>query len=117
MRPFVLDTNSTILCPHGGTVVHVPTAYSNYKVSGLPPMRQADTYIVTGCPFMGPGGMPMPCMRVEWATASTNLIVCGSPVLLQTSSGICIGPAVTGPAMVVSHQMVVREPDNITVVN
>ena len=98
-------------------VIHVPTAHSEYRVNGLPPMRQQDTYVVVGCSWVAPGGITMPCIRVEWLTASKNLIVRGSPVLLHNSTGICIGAGAAGPPVIASYQMVVREPDDITIIN
>ncbi len=113
----LLNTHSVIMCPHGGMVTHVPGTFTSYRIAGRPPMLQADTFMVQGCPFYA--GIPSPCTSVMWVTASSMLIVRGSPALTQASVGLCssAGGAVQGPAIIASCQLMVQEPGELTVIN
>lgn len=117
MGDFLLNTNSVILCPHGGLVTHVPTTFTSYRIEGRQPMLMTDEYLIAGC--AGTGGPMGGCFRVQWVTASTMLIVKGVPVLTQASVGLCQTAAgvPTGPAIVASTQLMVREPDEFTSVD
>lgn len=117
MAAFLLNTNSVILCPHGGIVTHVPTTFTTYRIQGRQPMLLTDEYLIQGCP--GAGGPIGGCFRVQWVTASTTLVVKGVPVLTQTSVGICqtAGGIATGPAIIASTQLMVQEPEEFTSVN
>jgi hypothetical protein len=50
----------------------------------------ADQFLVAGCAFTLPGGKPQPCVRVQWTTPAARVLVIGSPVVLQTSVGLCV---------------------------
>ncbi len=114
MSAFLLNTNSVIMCPHGGIVTHIPTTYTGYRVQGRRPMLLTDEYLVQGC-----NGAAGGCMRVQWVTASTMLMVKGIPVLTQTSVGVCqtAGGLAIGPAIIASTQLMVQEPTEFTNVN
>lgn len=117
MAPLLLNTNSVIMCPHGGLVAHVPGTFTSYRIAGRPPMLQSDTYLVQGCPFYGAG--PSPCTNVIWVTASAMLVVRGIPALTQASVGMCQSAAgiAQGPAIIASCQLMVKEPSEFTTVN
>jgi hypothetical protein len=105
---FVLDSNATIMCPHGGTVKAVPSNTVVKAGSGFA-LLQTDTFTVTGCPFTTPAGAPAPCTMVQWLTAAVFTKVNGTPVLLSDSVSLCIGalgPA--GPVTVSGFQTVVQ---------
>lgn len=87
----ILTTSSVILCPHGGTV-SLTTANSVCQIEGAPALLQSDQHTVSGCPFQKPltPPVPSPCVTVQWLTGATRTRVNGTPVLLQTSSGLCL---------------------------
>ena len=112
---FILNSTSTLLCPHGGRVQHIPASGTMYKVNGYPPMRMGDNYFIAGCPNMmplGPSMMPSPCMKVQWTVGSVFLTVKGSPALTNRSIGLCMSAAGVpqGPVTIAAHQMSDREP-------
>jgi hypothetical protein len=117
MGAFLLNENSVILCPHGGVVTHIPITFTTYRIEGRRPMLLTDEYMVQGCP--GAGGPMGGCIRVQWVSGSTMLLVKGIPVLTQTSVGLCQTSAgvAAGPAIIASTQLMVREPDEFTSVD
>jgi len=42
--------------------------------------------------LMPPPGKPQPCIRVQWLVPAARVLVNGQPVLLQTSTGLCLSP-------------------------
>jgi hypothetical protein len=88
----ILTTMSTILCPHGGSVA-LTTANTMVDIDGGKALLLTDQHSVSGCPFqvpIGTGTKPQPCVIVRWlGSASTQAKVNGTPVLLQTSTGLC----------------------------
>ncbi len=116
MGDLLLSTDSVLMCPHGGLVTHVPTTSTTYRVAGRPPMLLGDVYTIAGCPFTT---LNEPCIMVQWATASTRLIVKGRPILTNTSVGICQSPSgvPNGPVVIASTQLGLREPDEHTSIN
>lgn len=109
----LLNTNSVIMCPHGGMVVHVPVTSTTFRVDGRRPMLMTDIYNVVGCPFVN-GYHPSPCQSVTWVSASSLLLVKGIPVLTRNSVGIC---GFQGPAIITYTQTGQREPSEFTNVN
>lgn len=85
----ILTTNSTVQCPHGGTV-SLTTANTVVQIDGGYALLQTDVHTVSGCPFTVPGPTPQPCITVQWTSGATQNKVNQVPVLLQTSSGLCI---------------------------
>jgi hypothetical protein len=102
--PFVVDTNASILCPHGGTGTPVPTAV-RIGLSGAPPILATDQVIIAGCAF-NVGGAPSPCLQVQWLMPSTRLQINSTPVVLSSSVGLCVNAASApqGPATVSGFQ-------------
>lgn len=122
MANFILNSQTVLMCPHGGSIQHVPTTFTTYRVNGYPPLRLADSYLVTGCPFMLPMGgapSPSPCQTVLWTAPSPYLFVKGSPVLTNASIGICTSAIGIpgGPVVIGAHQVFEREPDVPTNIN
>ena len=117
MSTFLLNTNSIIMCPHGGIVTHIPTTFTTYRIQGRLPMLMTDEYTITGCPGMG--GPMGGCIRVQWVTGSTMLLVKGIPVLTQTSVGLCqtSNGITAGPAIIAATQLLVQEPTELTNIN
>jgi hypothetical protein len=85
----ILTTLSTVQCPHGGTV-SLTTANTVAQIDGGYALLQTDVHTVSGCPFTTPEPKPQPCIMVQWTSGATQTKVNQVPVLLQTSSGLCI---------------------------
>ena len=118
MPNYILTTSSTIMCPHGAVVNHIPTYFGSYRVNGEIPMLRTDQYLIAGCPFILPLGMiplPNPCIRIMWISASNFLFVRGVQALTNVSIGICqsangIPP---GPPIITAFQTVETEPNTL----
>lgn len=83
----VLQVGCTIQCPHGGMVTAVATN-TRTKTDGAFALLSSDTFTVAGCPFVV-GTKPQPCVTVQWTGEARSFQVDGTPVLLQTSFGLC----------------------------
>jgi hypothetical protein len=104
----ILTTASTVQCPHGG-IVNLTTSNVLATVDGAPMLLLTDIHTVSGCPFqvpIGTGTKPQPCVIVRWSAGATQTMVSRTPVLLQTSVGICFSAEQIpqGPPVVVSVQ-------------
>lgn len=77
-------------CPHGGALTVISTN-TRVLVNGMPVATIADQFMIAGCVFtVGP--KPQPCLTVQWLVPAARVMVNGSPPVLQTSSGLCLGP-------------------------
>lgn len=109
---YILDGGATISCPHGGKV-SVPPRSTSVTLGGQPPYVLDDfsvaVPVISGCGFMM-GTTPSPCMRIQWQLAATKVKVDSSPVLLDTSVGLCVSAASVpqGTAMVSGFQTKVQ---------
>jgi uncharacterized Zn-binding protein involved in type VI secretion len=90
--PYILNTQSSAQCTHGGTV-QFSTSNTLMKVDQAYALLQTDVHTVSGCPFTTPAGTPSPCLTVTWITGASQTKVNQVPVLLQNSTGLCIGPS------------------------
>ncbi len=101
----VLTTASTLMCPHGGNV-SLLTSNSLAMIERAPALLVTDVHTVAGCPFTIPPGTPSPCVTVRWMVGATQTKVSSTPVLLQTSVGLCYSAAQVpqGPPVVVNVQ-------------
>lgn len=99
----LLTTASTVQCPHGGQAV-LATANTGAKVDGAPVLLLSDQHAIVGCTFAP--SAPSPCVLLRWQTGGTQTQVGGTPVLLQSSVGICenAAGAPQGPALIVQVQ-------------
>lgn len=104
----IFHVGATAICPHGGQVQTISTN-ARVLVGGMPAATMGDTYLVAGCVFTV-GTKPQPCVRVQWLVPAVRVTVMGQPVILQTSTGLCIsadqipaGP----PAVLVTQPRVV----------
>jgi hypothetical protein len=84
----ILDLGCTIKCPHGGQATVVP-GNLQVKVGGNLALLATDTMIIAGCSF-NVSGAPVPCVTIEWTAPATRDSVNSTPVLLQTSVGLCL---------------------------
>jgi hypothetical protein len=96
---------ATGICPHGGQITTI-SSNARVLVSGMPVATFADTSLVAGCVFTVPPGKPQPCVKVQWLTPATRVLVMGQPALLQISTGLCLSPEQIpqGPPSIVVNQ-------------
>ncbi len=100
----LLTTTSTVMCPHAGQALLLPSQ-TQALVRGSPVLLQTERHPIVGCVF-APGGVPSPCVSIQWVTAALQAKVNQIPVLLQTSVGLCLNAlqAPQGTAIVVQTQ-------------
>ena len=100
----LFHVGAVAMCPHGGQVTTI-SANARVLVSGMPVALATDQFLVAGCAF-APGGVPMPCVMVQWTTPTVETLVNGLPAITALSVGLCIAAtgAPNGPAVVVSTQ-------------
>ena len=96
---------ASAICPHGGQVSVVSTN-TRVLVSGMPVAILADTYPIAGCVFTLPNGKPQPCVLARWLVPATRVFVNGQPVILQTSTGLCLSAEQIpqGPPTIIATQ-------------
>jgi hypothetical protein len=101
----IITTAAMLMCPHGGTVM-LQTTNAQARAEGAPMCLVTDVHTVVGCPFTLPGPVPEPCVTVRWQAGATQTQVGGTPVLLQTSVGLCHNAKQVpqGPVQVVNVQ-------------
>lgn len=103
----LLHLGATILCPHGGQAMPGGSS-ARVSFSGQPAISVAHMLSVAGCPFSTPDG-PKPCTQVQWIVPAARVTIEGSPAILSSSTGLCIGAAgPAGPPQVVAQQPRVR---------
>ena len=83
----VVQYGSTMMCPHGATVMQIPSQ-SKVLVNGQPILLPQDAMMIVGCPFVI-GIVPHPCVSVQWTALSTQKSVQQQAPLLATSVGLC----------------------------
>jgi hypothetical protein len=100
----LLNTSSTLMCPHGGTV-SIVTSNSKVKGGGDFLALSSDTFQIAGCAFTL-GTTPHPCVQVQWVQAATMSQVQGNPTLTEESVGLCVAAdqTVQGPVQIASTQ-------------
>jgi hypothetical protein len=100
-----LNINSTLLCPHGGTV-QIISSNTRTKADGAFVATVSDTFIISGCPFQSPVPTPSPCVTVRWLVPDSRVKVNGNLTLSRSSVGLCLSAAQIpqGPVMVVNTQ-------------
>ncbi len=88
----ILTAGTVLTCSHAAPVSPV-TTNARVLVAGTPALLLSDTFPVAGCPFqvLAPSGTkPQPCVLVRWTAPASRVIVNGQPVLLATSTGLCL---------------------------
>lgn len=86
-----LNVNSTLQCPHGGSV-QIISANVRVKVDGAYAALSTDQFIISGCPFqvpVGAGTVPSPCLTVHWVVTDMRVKVSGAFTLSRSSVGLC----------------------------
>lgn len=103
----LLNTSSSLQCPHGGTV-QISSANSKAKADGSFAALSTDTFSISGCPFQIPATppIPSPCMTVQWVVTNLRTKVNGTPMLNQSSVGLCLSASQIpqGPVTIVNTQ-------------
>ena len=100
----MLTTSSQVQCPHGGQATLI-TGNARVSADSGQVLLQTDVHPIAGCPFTI-GTKPSPCLRIEWTVAAAQVTVDGTPVLDQSSVGLCLSPenAPQGVAIIVNTQ-------------
>lgn len=100
----LLTTQTTIQCPHGGSVI-LFTSNSKVFAQSAPVLLESDAHPIAGCPFTI-GTKYSPCIRVQWSAGSTRSDIQGTPELVQSSIGQCMNAegAMQGVALIVNTQ-------------
>jgi len=85
-----LNVNSTLQCPHGGSV-QIISANARVKVDGAFAALATDQFVISGCPFQIPIG------------TGTN----STPTLSKSSVGLCLTAEQIpqGPVSIVNTQV------------
>ena len=91
MGAAILDFGCTIQCPHGGQAT-VTTGNTGVKVGGNLALLATDVMTISGCTF-NVSGSPLPCVTIQWSAPATLDTVSTTPVLLETSVGMCLNAA------------------------
>jgi hypothetical protein len=88
MSPAFLTAASSMTCLHGGTVIATPGSAASS--AGAPILRVGDACTIAGCGFTLPGGVPSPCLSVQWTAPAARVRHGGDPALIQSSVGLCL---------------------------
>ena len=84
----LLTTSSMMMCPHGGQVQPI-TTNTRTKAGGDFALRQSDTFVIAGCPFIL-GLVPHPCVQVQWVQPAARSQVISDFTLTEASVGLCV---------------------------
>jgi hypothetical protein len=100
----LLNTSSTLMCPHGGTVTIV-SANNRVKVGGDFAAASTDQFTIAGC-TLNVSGSPHPCVMVQWVEPGKQSTVLRNPTLNEASTGLCVAgdQAVQGTVQIVVTQ-------------
>ncbi|MEM9293219.1 MAG: hypothetical protein AAGD01_16170 [Acidobacteriota bacterium] len=104
----LVQVGANIRCPHGGTVMILPT---NPRVRATAPVGMLNHQSpVAGCPFQIPtpgGPKPQPCVRVQWTLGTLRVKANGIPVINRSAIGMCfsIEGIPQGPPIIATTQM------------
>jgi hypothetical protein len=102
--PYLLTTSSALMCPHGGTVT-VTTSNTKAQAGGAFLLRASDVFTIAGCAF-NIGGVPHPCVQVQWVVPAAKSKAAGDFTLTEASDGLCVAAdkAVQGTVLILTTQ-------------
>ena len=84
----VLTAGATLLCAHSAPV-SIVSSNTRVLLGGQPAATASDTFSIVGCTFtVGP--KPQPCVQVQWLQPAQRVLVGGQPVVLDSSTGVCL---------------------------
>lgn len=103
--PTLYQVGAVATCPHGGQVM---AASKDVQVFACGPAvtLATDQFLIVGCTF-APGGMPQPCVKVQWMGPFTaRCTFMGSPAVTALTQGMCLAAngATNGPVVVGATQ-------------
>jgi hypothetical protein len=90
---FLLHVGAVSQCFHQAPATIAPNQRS-VLVSGQPAVTLGAAITVAGCPFqvpVPPGTKPQPCVRIQWGTVATKVLIGGRPALLAPTPGVVPG--------------------------
>jgi hypothetical protein len=96
--PALLNTDSMLMCPHGG-MVQIISTNTRVQMGGGFAARSSDTFVIAGCPFMV-ALVPHPCVQVQWVQPAARSQVVSDFTLTEASVGLCLAPDQTPQGMV-----------------
>src|SRR5688500_1140478 len=99
----ILTGAAHISCPHDGVATVETPQNATVLIGGSPVLVMTDIFVIKGCKF-NISGSPAPCLSVQWATPAERTRVNGTPVLLASSRGACLGGSGSVPAAVLPAQ-------------
>lgn len=101
----LLTVSSVLQCPHGG-MVSATCSNTRARAGGDYILRVSDTFTIAGCAFTLPGGVPHPCVTVQWVVTALRSTVMQDKVLTSDSVGLCqaADQAPQGPVLISSTQ-------------
>lgn len=107
-----LNVNSSLQCPHGGTV-QIISANARVKVDNAFAALATDQFVISGCPFQIPapsGTIPSPCLTVQWVLTDLRAKVNSTPTISRSSVGLCQNASQVpqGPVVIVNTQVRVK---------
>ncbi|CAE6484210.1 conserved hypothetical protein [Nitrosomonas nitrosa] len=88
----ILHLGATMTCLHAGLATPL-TPFPRVLVSGQPIVTQSTPYAITGCALAGTSNPP--CITAQWVVGAVRVLAGGVPVVLQTSTAVCV-PTGTG---------------------
>lgn len=88
MASFFLTLQSSMSCPHGGTIT-ASTTNTRVKADQSFVLRSNDTFTIGGCPYML-GVVPHPCAYVQWDVPAQRHTSQRDPSLTRDSVGLCL---------------------------
>jgi hypothetical protein len=99
----LLNTDSTLSCPHGGKVTGVPSSV-RVSADGSPILLATDTFMIAGCAFAPVA--PHPCVLVQWQLPAQRSTSGKVQTLTEASIGFCMAGdgAIQGPVIVQATQ-------------
>lgn len=99
----IVHLGATVTCTHAGTAT--PTApFPRVTVSGQPVVTVTTPYVVAGCALTGTSTPP--CVTGQWLVGAGRVLVGGTPVAVQSGTGITTPTGTPVLALVVQPRVV-----------
>jgi hypothetical protein len=89
MPGFLMHVGATVMCSHGGTA-QPTTPYPRVTVGGQPVVCVPPPYVIAGCPWIVPIGVPLPCVTGQFTVGATRVTAGGQPLALSTAASVCM---------------------------
>ena len=92
MADYIVHVSASIDCPHQGSV-SIKSSNTRVKVDGNAVATVSDSYVISQCSLTS-ATPPHPCLTIQWTTPASKVRVNGQPVILKSSTGLCLAGAV-----------------------